>query len=285
MKRFIFLIPLLTIIFFSSTISTALGKDAECKSKALEKEKKFEVPFFDGIKFQITQANPKLTNASHLIRNINTFANTDLDDWDDIDIFTLDVVFWKDLSKYFKADFAIAGTVGELADSDTASLYGGLVEAPLRMRQRYSALLLWTNFYYYPFTTNYKDEYKSGHLIEPFIAGGLGYTFFRTESTFKLRGDSDFGLNGRIRNNWNGNNWSFKMMTGFNINPGNINPKLEGWVVTFSAFYIWNRMKGHSSNNYSPGLNPAFNSLLGNTTRMDIDLTGYNFSLAVGHYF
>jgi hypothetical protein len=69
------------------------------------------------------------------------------------------------------------------------------------------------------------------------------------------------------------------MMTGFNINPGNINPKLEGWVVTFSAFYIWNRMKGHSSLNNNTAL--PFPS----PVRMDIDLTGYNFSLAVGHYF
>lgn len=276
MKRIIFLIAILTIMFFSSTPGTALGKEPEGKSNALEKEKKFEVPFFDGIKFQITQSNPKLSTASHSVHDLNDIAGTDLDDWDDIDIFTLDIVLWKDLSRYFKADFAIAGTTGELTDSGTA-FAGTFFESDLRMRQRYSALLLWTNFYYYPFTTNYKDEYKSGHLIEPFIAGGLGYTFFRSESTFKIRGGP---VEGRIRNNWNGNDWGFKMMTGFNINPGNINPKLEGWVVTFSAFYIWNRMKGHSSLNDSTGL-----GLLPSPTRMDIDLTGYNFSLAIGHYF
>ena len=55
------------------------------------------------------------------------------------------------------------------------------------MRQRYSALMFWTNLYYYPFKTNCRS-YKSGNIIEPFIAGGLGYTFFRSESTFKLRG-------------------------------------------------------------------------------------------------
>ena len=75
------------------------------------------------------------------------------------------------------------------------------------------------------------------------------------------------------------------MMTGFNINPGNINPKLEGWVVTFSAFYIWNRLEGHSNYNYSSELNPLLESTLGSNTKMDIDLTGYNFSLAIGHYF
>ncbi len=109
MKRIIFLISLLTIIIFSSTLGTAFGKEDDCTSKNLRKEKKFKVPFFDGIKFQITNANPKLTNASHAIDNINDLAGTDLDDWDDIDIFTLDLVFWKDLSRYFKADFAIAG--------------------------------------------------------------------------------------------------------------------------------------------------------------------------------
>jgi hypothetical protein len=278
MKRIIFLISLLTIIIFSSTLGTAFGKEDDCTSKNLRKEKKFKVPFFDGIKFQITNANPKLTNASHVIDNINDIANTNLDDWDDIDIFTLDLVFWKDLSRYFKADFAISGTVGELTDSDSASFYG-FIPADLRMRQRYSMLMFWTNLYYYPFKTNCRS-YKSGNIIEPFIAGGLGYTFFRSESTFKFRGDPTVGLDGRIRNNWNGNDWAFKMMTGFNINPGNINPKLEGWVVTFSAFYIWNRMKGHSSLNDNTGTN-----ILESPVRMDIDLTGYNFSLAVGHYF
>ncbi len=276
MKRIIFLITLLTIIIFSSTLGTAFGKEDDCTSKNLRKEKKFKVPFFDGIKFQITNANPKLTNASHVIHNINDLTGTDLDDWDDIDIFTLDLVLWKDLSRYFKTDFAIAGTVGELTDSSTATKLQPLAQS-IRMRQRYSALMLWTNLYYYPFKTNCRS-YKSGNIIEPFIAGGLGYTFFRAESTFKIRGDF---IEGRIRNNWNGNDWAFKMMTGFNINPGNINPKLEGWVVTFSAFYIWNRMKGHSSLNYSSGLP----KLLASPVRMDIDLTGYNFSLAVGHYF
>lgn len=284
MKRIIFLISLLTIIIFSSTLGTAFGKEDDCTSKNLRKDKKFKVPFFDGIKFQITNSNPKLTNASHKIDDLNDQFGTDLDDWDTIDIFTLDLVFWKDLSRYFKTDFAISGTTGELTDSDTASFYGGLAEAPLRMRQRYSTLMFWTNLYYYPFKTNCRS-YKSGNIIEPFIAGGLGYTFFRNESTFKLRGDSDLGLDGRIRNNWSKSDWAFKMMTGFNINPGNINPKLEGWVVTFSAFYIWNRLKGHANYNYSSGLNPLLESTLGSKTRMDIDLTGYNFSLAVGHYF
>jgi hypothetical protein len=277
MKRIIFLISLLTIVIFSSTLGTAFGKEDACTSKNLRKEKKFKVPGFDGIKFQITNANPKLTHASHEIHDLNTQFGTDLDDWDDIDIFTLDLVLWRDLSRYFKVDFAIAGTVGELTDSDTGNILG-VIPMDLRMRQRYSALLLWTNFYYYPFKTNCRS-YKSGNIIEPFIAGGLGYTFFRSESTFKIRNSPVSSLNGRIRNNWNGNDWAFKMMTGFNINPGNINPKLEGWVVTFSAFYIWNRMKGHSSLNNTTGL-PFPNGV-----RMDIDLTGYNFSLAVGHYF
>ncbi len=273
MKRIIFLIPLLIIIILSSTLGPAFGKEDDCTSKNLRKEKKFKVPFFDGIKFQITNSHPKLTNASHVVDDFSALTNADVDDWDEEDIFTLDLVLWRDLSRYFKTDFAIAGTVGELTDSDTGNIFG--LPADVRMRQRYSALLLWTNLYYYPFKTNCRN-YKSGHIIEPFIAGGLGYTFFRSESTFKIRNNP---FEGRIRNNWNGNDWGFKMMTGFNVNPENINPKLEGWVVTFSAFYIWNRMKGHSSLNNNTALP------LPSPARMDIDLTGYNFSLAIGHYF
>jgi len=276
MKKIIFFISLLTIIIFSSTLGTAFGNEDTVTSKPLKKETKFKVPFFDGIKVQTTNSSPKLTNASHTIHDLNDIAGTNLDDWDDIDIFTFDIVLWKDLSRYFKADFAIAGATGELTDKDTATNFEPIVQ-DVRMRQRYSALMFWTNLYYYPFTTNYKDEYKSGHLIEPFIAGGIGYTLFRSESTFKLRNGF---VNGKIRNNWNGNDWAFKMMTGFNINPEVLNPKLEGWVVTFSAFYIWNRMKGNSSIKDTTGLN-----LIESPARMDIDLTGYNFSLAIGHYF
>jgi hypothetical protein len=277
MKRIIFLIALLTIIIFSSTLGTAFGKEDDCTNKNMREDKKFKVPFFDGIKFQISNVNPKLTHASHMIDDLNDEFGTDLDDWDSIDIFTFDLVLWRDLSRYFKADFAIAGTTGELTDSDKGTILG-LIPMNLGMRQRYSALLLWTNLYYYPFKTNCRS-YKSGNIIEPFIAGGLGYTFFRSESTFKLRNTPGGSFDGRVRNNWNGNDWAFKMMTGFNINPGNINPKLEGWVVTFSAFYVWNRLKGNSSLNNNTGL--PFPS----PVTMDIDFTGYNFSLAVGHYF
>ncbi len=275
MKRIIFLISLFTLIIFSGTLGTAFADEGDCTNKNLRKEKKLNVPFFDGIKFQITKAKPKLSNATHEIHDLNSQFGTDLDDWDDIDIFTLDVVLWKDLSRYFKTDFAIAGTTGELTDSSPTNNLPG---ASLRMRQRYSALLFWTNLYYYPFKTNCRS-YKSGNIIEPFIAGGLGYTLFRSESTFKFRNTPGGVYDGRVRNNWNGNDWAFKVMTGFNINPGNINPKLEDWIVTFSAFYIWNRMKGHSSLNNNTGLP------FPERTRMDIDLTGYNFSLAVGHYF
>jgi len=103
MKRIIFLISLLTIIIFSSTLGTAFGKEDDCTNKNKRKEKKLKVPFFDGIKFQITKARPKLTNASHVIHNINDVAGTDLDDWDDIDIFTLRHCFVERPVKIFQS--------------------------------------------------------------------------------------------------------------------------------------------------------------------------------------
>lgn len=252
---------------------------------AFAEDGKFSIPFFDGIKFQITNANPKLSNANHMIDDINSLTGAKLRDWDSIHIFTLDIVLWKDLSKYFKADFAISATTGSLLSSSKA-LPDSPLEMGIRMRQRYSDLMFWTNLYYYPFTTNYKDKYRSGHIIEPFIAAGLGYTLFRSESVFKIRKENM--LYNRIRNNWYGSDWGYKMMTGFNINPENISPKLKGWVITFSTFYIWNRLKGHSNMHLTEGLKitgKKYGLDLKAGNRMDIDLTGLCFSLAIGHYF
>ncbi len=64
--------------------------------------------------------------------------------------------------------------------------------------------------------------------------------------------------------------------------------KLKGWVITFSAFYIWNRLKGHSNMHLTDGLQIGGRQLNLDLTagnRMDIDLTGVCFSLAIGHYF
>ncbi|HII15733.1 MAG TPA: hypothetical protein HA362_05465, partial [Nanoarchaeota archaeon] len=140
-----------------------------------------------------------------------------LRDWDTISIFTLDIVLWKDLSKYFKTDFAISGTTGSLVSSSNG-FKGTPLDTAIRMRQRYTTLELWTNLYFYPFTTDYKYEYKSGHIIEPFIAAGFGYTLFRSESVFKMRKSNLFY--DMIRNNWTQGEWAYKMMTGFNINLG-----------------------------------------------------------------
>lgn len=266
-----------TLLFFAVTVLTS--------STVFANEKKLKVPFFDGIKFQITNAKPKLTNASHMIHDVNDLTGSNLRDWDTIHIFTFDLVLWKDLSRYFKGDFAISGTTGSLVASGKG-LPGTPFEMGIRMRQRYSNLMFWTNLYYYPFTTNYKDKYKSGHIFEPFIAAGLGYTLFRSESVFKVRKSNL--LYDRIRNNWYGHGFGYKIMTGFNINPENISPGLKGWVITFSAFYIWNRLKGHSNMHLTDGLEimgkaANLNFQVGN--RMDIDLTGPCFSLAIGHYF
>ena len=245
----------------------------------------FRVPFFDGIKLQTTNCNPKLTNANHMIRDINRLTGSRLRDWDTIVIQSLDVVLWKDLSRYFKADIAVGGTTGSLLSSSNG-FKGTPFDTAIRMRQRYGAVQLWTNLYFYPFTTDCRDEYKSGRILEPFIAAGFGYTFFRSESVFKMR-RGNFSYS-RIRNNWNDGYWAYKMMAGFNVNLCNLAQRLDGWVITVSAFQIWNRLKGHSSMHLTDGLNIGGRRVPADVrkrNRMDIDLSGPYFSLAVGHYF
>lgn len=248
-------------------------------------ERKFRIPFFDGVKLQTSNCNPKLTNANHMIDDVNSLTGSSLRDWDTIIIQSLDIVLWKDLSKYFKTDFAVSIATGSLVSSSNG-FNGTPLDMAIRMRQRYTAVELWTNLYFYPFTTDYKDEYKSGHIIEPFVAVGLGYTFFRSESVFKIRKGNLFY--NRIRNNWNDGYWGYKMMTGFNVNLGNVTPRMDRWVITFSAFQIWNRIKGHSNMHLTDGMKifgRPVNINIQKSNKMDIDLTGPYFSLAIGRYF
>jgi hypothetical protein len=245
----------------------------------------FEIPFFDGVKLQSTNCHPKLTNANHMIEDINRLTGSSLRDWDTITIQTLDLVLWKDLSKYFKIDVAAAFSSGSLLSS-SSGFKGTPFEMGIRMRQRYTVLELWSNLYFYPLTTDVKGVYEAGHIFEPFIAIGFGYTFFRSESVFKLRRKNLFY--NRIRNNWNGGEWATKLMTGFNLDLGNATPRLKGWVVTFSTFLIWNRLKGHSSMHLTDGLQLGGRPLgidVSKRQRMDIDLTGHYFALALGCYF
>jgi len=245
----------------------------------------FAIPFFDGVKLQTSTCLPKLTNANHLIADINHLTGSNLKDWDTMLIQTVDLVLWKDLSKYFKADVAVAGSTGSLISSGTG-FQGTPLDMAIRMRQRYSAVEVWSNLYYYPLTTDCKGSYASGRIIEPFIAAGLGYTFFRSETVFKLRKGSSFY--NRARSNWTGGEWGLKMMTGFNVNLGNISPRMDRWIITVSAFQLWNRLKGHAK------LHPTDELKLGRRRvpvdvtarqRLAIDLTGPYFSFAVGRYF
>lgn len=248
-------------------------------------ERKTSVPFFDGIKLQTTNCNPKLTNANHIIQGINKATGSNLSDWDTMLIQSIDVVLWKDLSKYFKTDFAVGGATGALVSSSTGFAKTPL-EMAIRMRQRYSAVELWSNIYFYPLTTDHKDEYASGHVVEPFIAAGIGYTFFRSEAVFKLRKSNL--LYDRVRSNWNGDDWGYKLMTGFNVNLGNVTPRLARWIITVSAFQIWNRMQGQANIYFTEGMKIAGKSAHRNLhghSRMDIDLTGPHFSIGVGSYF
>jgi hypothetical protein len=283
--RLIFLLLLILCTPISFVFAGQENAVEDPDSSIRAERKKIKVPFFDGIKLQTTNCYPKLTNANHMIENVNDLTGSSLRDWDTIIIQTIDVVLWKDLSKYFKTDFAVAVSTGSLVSSSNG-FRGTPLEMGIRMRQRYSVVEFWTNFYFYPFTTDYKDEYKSGHVIEPFIAAGFGYTFFRSESVFKLRKGGVFY--NRIRNNWNGGEWATKLMTGFNVNLGNVSPKMDRWVITFSAFLIWNRLKGHSNMHLTDGLQVFGRPVdvnLQKSNRMDIDLSGSYFSLAIGRYF
>jgi hypothetical protein len=247
--------------------------------------RKLTVPFFDGIKLQTTNCYPKLTNASHVIHKINELTGSGLRDWDTIVVQSLDIVLWRDISKYFKTDIALATATGSLVSSSNG-FTGTPLDMGIRMRQRYTAVELWSNFYWYPLTTDCRDRYSSGRIFEPFIAAGLGYTFFRSESVFKMR-KSDIFYN-RIRNNWNADYWAYKMMAGFNINLGNVSPVLKQWIVTCSAFQIWNRLKGHSNAHLTEGtriLGRPVTINIQQSNKMDIDLTGQYYSIAVGRYF
>jgi len=243
------------------------------------------VPFFDGGKLQTSNCNPKLTYANHVIGRINDLTGSSLDDWDSLLIQSVEVVLWKDLSRYFKVDFAFGGSTGSLLGAST-----GFKHTPfdfgIRMRQRYSAVEFWTNLYFYPWTTTCRNTYSSGRLLEPFVAVGLGYTFFRSEVAFKIR--KAHLVYNRLRSNWNDGYWGFKMMTGFNVNLGEVSPALKKWLITCSAYQIWNRLRGHARMHLTDGLRVCGRPVgidIQPRTRMDIDLTGQYYSIAVGRYF
>lgn len=270
---------LAAIILFTAGSAVA-GEPAE-----ETKKKSFRVPFFDGIKLQSTNIYPKLTNANHAIHEINTWTGTSLRDWDSIWVQSLDIVLWKDLSRYFKMDVAVAGSTGSLLSS-SAAFKGTAFDTDVRMRQRYSALAFWTNIYFYPLTTNYKDVYSSGRVFEPFVGAGLGYTFFRSEAVFKFRKQNR--LYNRVRSNWNGDEWAYKMLAGFNVNLGAISPSYNGWIITCTAFQVWNRLKGHAKVHGTDGLKVYNRPVPMDITmrrNIDIDLTGQYYSIAIGRYF
>jgi len=237
------------------------------------------------MKLETTNCHPKLTNANHVIQNINRATGSHLKDWDSMTIQSLDLLLWKDLSKYFKADFAVAGSTASLISSSTCFQHTPLNTA-IRMRQRNSAVELWSDLYYYPLTTDYKNQYASGRIFEPFIAPGLGYTFFRSEAAFKLHKGGYFY--DRATSNWNSREWGCKMMVGFNVNLGNIAPQMNRWVVMVSAFEMWNRLKGNAKLHLTDELKIGGRRIPADITarqKMDLDLSGPYFSIAVGRYF
>lgn len=247
---------------------------------------RIEVPFFDGIKLQTTNIRPRLTNANHMIRDINRLTGSSLRDWDTMLIQSLDVLLWRDLTPHLKLDVAVGGSTGSLLSSSTA-FRGRPFATAIRMRQRYSALELWTNLYYFPLTSDcVRSGYRSGRLLEPFLAAGAGYTWFRSESVFKLRMQPT--LYNRARCNWNAGEWAWKIYAGCNFNLRSVSQKLDGWIITVAAWQVWNRLQGHATLHLTDGLRVGGRSVNVDVQRrrdMDIDLSGQYYSVAVGWYF
>ena len=248
----------------------------------LKKILKYSLHFFDGGKIQITNSYPKLTHANHQIDFINDIARTNLRDLDSKDIFTLDFVLWKDLSKHFRVDIAVSLFSGALETSDKG--FKNTLNINTRFRQRYDVLSLWSNFFYYPLTYNYK-EHKPNRLIDPFLAAGLGYTILRSETAIKFRRKNSYD---RVINNYNDKAVGYKLMVGFDLNLGRLSKGLERYGLTFTVSHIWNRMKGHANTHLTKDLkirNRNIDVDLRHKERMDIDLSGMCYSLALSYKF
>lgn len=279
------LLVLVLVLVAAQAIQPAKAGQPEGRSGTRE-EFRIEVPFFDGIKLQTTNIHPRLTNANHMIRDINRVTGSSLRDWDTMVIQSLDVLLWHDLSPHLKVDVAVGGATGSLLSSSTA-FRGSPVATAIRMRQRYSALEVWTNLYYFPLTTDcVRSGYRSGRLLEPFLAAGAGYTWFRSESVFKMRMQRT--LYNRARCNWNAGAWAWKIYAGCNFNLRAVSKKLDGWVLTVAAWQVWNRLQGHATLHLTDGLRVGGHRVNVDVQRrrdMDIDLSGQYYSFAVGWYF
>ena len=258
-----------------------LTSDQPKQESNFKKILQYPFSFFDGAKIQLTYSQPKLTHVNHQIDMINNLLNTNLRDWDSKNIFTVDLVLWKELLKYFKVDFAVVLSSGALKTSDTA--FRNTLHFNTRFRQKYDILMLWSNFYYYPLTYNIK-EHKPDRLFDPFFGGGLGYTFLREETSVKL---SKGGFYNKVLSNYNDKEIGYKVLGGFDMNLGKLSNRLENWGLTFTVLKIWNRMKGHANVHLTEdlrGIKPIDIDLR-YKERMDIDLTGMNYSIAISYKF
>ncbi len=248
----------------------------------LNKILKNSLHFFDGGKIQITNSHPKLTHSNHQIDFVNDVARTNFRDLDSIDVFTLDFMLWKDLSKHCRIDITVSLFSGALETSDKG--FRNTLNINTRFRQRYDVMSLWSNLYYYPLTYNYK-EHKPNRLIDPFLAIGLGYTILRSETTIKFRKRASYD---RVTINYNDKAVGYKLMLGFDFNLGRLSKDLERYGLTFSVCHIWNRMKGHANSHLTEDLKIGSRNIdidLRHKERMDIDLTGVCYSVALSYRF
>jgi len=264
------------------TVQHCVGMPLDTRQECLlVKALRYPFRFFDGVKLQITNSYPKLTHVKHQIDFVNAVAQTNLRDWDSMDIFTLDLVVWKELTKYLKVDFAVAVSSGALLTSDTA--FRTTLRVNTRFRQRYDILMLWSNIYFYPLTYNYKDN-RPNRLIDPFFALGLGCSILREETAIKFRKGAFYD---RVVTNFNDIDVAYKVMAGIDLNLGRMTERLERYGLTFTVYKIWNRLEGHANTHLTEGLSLGMpvGIDLHYKEPMDVDITGLCFSLALSYRF
>jgi hypothetical protein len=117
-----------------------------------------------------------------------------------------------------------------------------------------------------------------------FIGGGMGYTFLREETSIKLRQRRFYN---RIKSNYNDKDIGYKLLAGFDVNLAKLSKRIDHWGITITAFKIWNRMKGHANVHLTEDLKilAPIKIDVGYKERMDVDLTGMCYSIALCYRF
>ncbi len=233
--------------------------------------------FFDGVKFQITNAYPRLTHADHQIEKINNALDTHYKNWNSMTIFTIDAGIWKNLNDYFKADLLAVLSSGAIKDRGESYF-----NTPTKFRQGYDVLILTSNLYYYPLSYQ-----KDSRLIDPFVGLGVSYTFVREETTVKINNKY---VKDKMHSIYYDNGMGSRFLAGVDLN------FQSHWSMSVIGIYSWNRVKGEAKVHATEGLringkridhdihtNTDFQ--LGGNEKMDIDFGGPSISLILNYKF